>query len=114
MLLFCSVSLQYPTATSILFSNVSCGTSKPAGRRLARCELSITLAPIELRHACKVRRSILVPLTHSGIGPLSLLSYQAKKAGVTLVHQVSEWCSGAAANFGWMREAKKENTRCGL
>jgi NitT/TauT family transport system permease protein len=30
------------------------------------------------------------------------------------VHQVSDWCSGAAANFGWMREAKMENTRCGL
>ena len=32
----------------------------------------------------------------------------------TLVHQVSDWCSGAAANFGWMREAKRENTRGGL
>ena len=31
-----------------------------------------------------------------------------------LVHQVSDWYSGAAANFGWMREAKRENTRCGL
>jgi hypothetical protein len=31
-----------------------------------------------------------------------------------LVHQVSDWCSGAAAYFGWMREAKRENTRCGL
>jgi hypothetical protein len=31
-----------------------------------------------------------------------------------LVRQVSDWCSGAAANFGWMREAKRENTRCGL
>jgi hypothetical protein len=30
------------------------------------------------------------------------------------VHQVSDWCSGAAADFGWMREAKRENTRCGL
>ena len=30
------------------------------------------------------------------------------------VHQVSDWCSGAAAYFGWMREAKRENTRCGL
>jgi len=30
------------------------------------------------------------------------------------VHQVSDWCSGAAANFGWMREAKRENTRGGL
>jgi hypothetical protein len=27
---------------------------------------------------------------------------------------VSDWGSGAAANFGWMREAKRENTRCGL
>ena len=25
-----------------------------------------------------------------------------------LVHQVSDWCSGAAVNFGWMREAKRE------
>jgi 3-oxoacyl-[acyl-carrier protein] reductase len=31
-----------------------------------------------------------------------------------LVHQVSDWCSGAAANFDSMREAKRENTRCGL
>ncbi len=31
-----------------------------------------------------------------------------------LVHQVSDWCSGAAAYFGWMREAKRENTRFGL
>jgi hypothetical protein len=29
-------------------------------------------------------------------------------------HQVSDWGSGAAANFDWMREAKRENTRCGL
>jgi len=49
-------------ATSTLFSNVSCGTSKPAGRRLARCELSITLAPIELRHAYKVRRTCRLTL----------------------------------------------------
>ena len=33
---------------------------------------------------------------------------------LVLVHQVSDWCSGAAANFGRMREAKRENTRCGL
>jgi hypothetical protein len=25
------------------------------------------------------------------------------------VHQVSDWCSGAAVNFGWMREAKKRH-----
>ena len=31
-----------------------------------------------------------------------------------LVHQVRGWYSGAAASFGWMREAKRENTRCGL
>jgi hypothetical protein len=30
------------------------------------------------------------------------------------VRQVSDWGSGAAAYFGWMREAKRENTRCGL
>ena len=28
--------------------------------------------------------------------------------------QVRGWYSGAAAYFGWMREAKRENTRCGL
>jgi hypothetical protein len=31
-----------------------------------------------------------------------------------LVHQVSDWRSGAVAYFGWVREAKRENTRCGL
>ena len=31
-----------------------------------------------------------------------------------LVHQLCDWYSGAAAYFGWMREAKRENTRCGL
>ena len=31
-----------------------------------------------------------------------------------LVHQVRGWYSGAAAYFGWMREAKRDNTRCGL
>ena len=40
--------------------------------------------------------------------PVARVSPQA------LVHQVSDWCSGAAANFDWMREAKRENTRCGL
>ena len=30
------------------------------------------------------------------------------------MHQVRGWYSGAAAYFGWMREAKRENTRCGL
>ena len=36
------------------------------------------------------------------------------KAYPWLVHQVRGWYSGAAAYFGWMREAKRENTRCGL
>src|SRR6478752_3982972 len=31
-----------------------------------------------------------------------------------LVHQVSDWCSGAAANFGWMREAKRRIPRWSL
>src|SRR6201982_428314 len=31
-----------------------------------------------------------------------------------LVPQVRDWYSGAAAYFGRMREAKRENTRCGL
>jgi hypothetical protein len=30
------------------------------------------------------------------------------------VHQVRDWYSGAAAYFGRIREAKRENTRCGL
>jgi hypothetical protein len=33
---------------------------------------------------------------------------------LVLVHQVRDWYSGAAAYFGRMREAKRENTRCGL
>ena len=33
---------------------------------------------------------------------------------VYLVRQVSDWGSGAAEYFGWMREAKRENTRYGL
>ena len=31
---------------------------------------------------------------------------EVKCASDALVHQVSVWCSGAAGNFGWMREAK--------
>jgi hypothetical protein len=27
---------------------------------------------------------------------------------LVLVHQVSDWCSGAAGNFGWMGEAKRD------
>ncbi|HEV3040225.1 MAG TPA: hypothetical protein VHA33_20845 [Candidatus Angelobacter sp.] len=30
------------------------------------------------------------------------------------MHQVRGWYSGGAAYFGWMREAKRDNTRCGL
>jgi hypothetical protein len=33
---------------------------------------------------------------------------------VVLVHQVSDRGSGAGAYFGWMSEAKRENTRCGV
>jgi hypothetical protein len=40
------------------------------------------------------------------------LKYEIKGGG--LEHQVSAWGSGAAVNFGWMREAKRENIRCGL
>src|SRR6516225_1767283 len=39
---------------------------------------------------------------------------QSKPLFFGLVHQVRDWFSGAAAYFGWMREAKRENTRCGL
>src|ERR1700694_1986528 len=28
---------------------------------------------------------------------------ESGKTAISLVHQVSDWCSGAAANFGWMR-----------
>jgi hypothetical protein len=42
---------------------------------------------------------------------LTSLGFQPLKG---LVHQVRDWYSGAAAYFGWMREAKRENTRCGL
>src|SRR5260221_6597757 len=31
-----------------------------------------------------------------------------------LVHHLRDSCSGAAAHFAQMREAKRENTRCGL
>ncbi len=41
-------------------------------------------------------------------------SVKESRNAIALVHQVSDWGSGAAANFGWMREAKRENTRCGL
>jgi hypothetical protein len=40
--------------------------------------------------------------------------FERLRAPTELVHQVSDWGSGAAAYFGWMREAKRENTRCGL
>jgi Protein of unknown function, DUF417 len=43
-------------------------------------------------------------------GALIFLGFWNKK----LVHQVSDWGSGAAAYFGRMREATRENTRCGL
>jgi hypothetical protein len=33
---------------------------------------------------------------------------------LSLVHQIRDWFRGAAAYFGWMREAKRKNTRCGL
>jgi hypothetical protein len=36
------------------------------------------------------------------------------EAGEAVVHQVRDWYTGAAAYFGWMCEAKRENTRCGL
>jgi hypothetical protein len=45
---------------------------------------------------------------------LEQLSFSNPQHTWPLVHQVSDWCSGAAANFGRMREAKRENTRCGL
>ena len=38
----------------------------------------------------------------------------SKETKDELMHQVRDWFSGAAAYFGWMREAKRENTRCGL
>ena len=35
----------------------------------------------------------------------------ARLPNARLWHQISDWCSGAAANFDWMREAKRKNTR---
>jgi hypothetical protein len=55
-------------------------------------------------------------MTGFNVWPLqlaSVVSFGFTIFGV-LVHQVSDWCSGAAANFGWMREEKGENIRCGL
>jgi hypothetical protein len=31
-----------------------------------------------------------------------------------LVHHFRDWYSSAAVDFGWVRGAKRENTRCGL
>jgi hypothetical protein len=31
-----------------------------------------------------------------------------------LVHHFRDWYSSAAADFGWVRGARRENTRCGL
>jgi len=50
---------------------------------------------------------------------VELVAFYAGEVGLPitiykLVHQVRDWYSGAAAYFGWMREAKRENTRCGL
>jgi len=36
------------------------------------------------------------------------------RKGLVLVHQVRDWCSGAAADFGWMRDAKRENPQWSL
>jgi hypothetical protein len=44
----------------------------------------------------------------------ALIREGTQSAFSRLVHQVSDWCSGAAAYFGWVREAKRKNTRCGL
>jgi hypothetical protein len=30
------------------------------------------------------------------------------------VHQVCDWYGSAVAKFGWMRDARRANTRCGL
>ena len=53
----------------------------------------------------------ITELDEDGISSLVSLTQQVF---IELVHQVSDWGSGAAAYFGWMREAKRENTRCGL
>jgi DNA-binding MarR family transcriptional regulator len=63
--------------------------------------------------------SVSPPSVHQMVLTLERTGLIHRKPGVArsiklLVHQVSDWCSGAAANFDWMREAKRENTRCGL
>src|ERR1700754_1154648 len=52
---------------------------------------------------------------HSPVeGPRIKLALRVNPGLCFLVHQVSDLGSGAAANFDWMREAKRENTRGGL
>jgi hypothetical protein len=54
------------------------------------------------------------PMSLQALSTDNRVPRSGKGRAAQLVHQVSDWCSGAAANFGWMREAKRENTRCGL
>ena len=57
---------------------------------------------------------ITIPAKQSRYTQVLLTQFNNASLTEKLVHQVSDWCSGAAGNFGWMREAKRENTRCGL
>ena len=54
---------------------------------------------------------VICPIAVSGCIPIAAMLAPAYHQ---LVHQVCGWYSGAAAYFGWMREPKRENTRCGL
>ncbi len=60
-----------------------------------------------------VKAVALISAADASLGQIPQNHY-ANIEEIRLVHQVSDWCSGAAANFDWMREAKRENTRCGL
>jgi|SRR5580700_1593236 hypothetical protein len=65
-------------------------------RRYSRL-LVYLLSVTNVRSLC--RKMILSQLPESLFEPL--------RAPTELVHQVSDWGSGVAADFGWMREAKR-------
>jgi NAD(P)-dependent dehydrogenase (short-subunit alcohol dehydrogenase family) len=84
-----------------------------AGATVVCSDLNKTLGRKAMK---KTSKSIRIML--SSVGGAKAVYVQADVRCASeienLVHQVSDWGSGAAAYFGWMREAKRENTRCGL
>ena len=64
----------------------------------------------------------MLPQLNGSTTPLGLIASirRLDKRWATLVHQVRGWYSGGPsrtgtnAYFAWMREAKREHTRCGL